>query len=101
MGCDYAPTEHTHDGICFEKITPVGGVTLSENEISYSCYANISETDCALMLNYYPSAGTSIGHWVSDKTCEDWCTNEIDELINPLFALDTLIYYVPECEIIE
>ena len=66
MGCDYAPTEHTHehnhdDGVCWDDSANIVDGVVMEG-VLYTCYTNYSEIDCS-------------GHafWISDMTCEEYC----------------------------
>ena len=95
MGCDYAPTEHSHehehthdDGICFTELSALislGGGTYPY----YECYQNRTQFDC------------SSSNWISDMTCEEYCSSKECDLEEAVDSAETVETVSCECTIIE
>ena len=62
VGCDYAPTEHTHDGICVKRVEE--GLL---SHVYYTCYSTWTEKDC---MSY-----GSIYEWYT-RSCDEFCAIE-------------------------
>ena len=73
MGCDYAPTEHTHNGystnICVQNYQSI-----------YYCYSNQTPAGCL--------ENTSLNYWFENTNCEEFCSG------TEIFCISTL----SECE---
>ena len=64
-GCDYAPTEHTHEGVCGRKWHS----TVSQ---SYRCYPDWDEKDCLTEELKYGDEDHVAVSWYY-MTCEEFC----------------------------
>ena len=95
IGCDYAPTEHSHehnhdDGVCWDDSANIVDGVVMEG-VLYTCYTNYSEIDCS-------------GHafWISDMTCEEYCSSKECDLEEAVDSDETVEETVScECTIIE
>ena len=61
-GCDYAPTDHTHSGVC------VGESTAQHISYYNYCYNNINQAFCIEKTN-----DIYVYSWIIDYTCEEFC----------------------------
>ena len=71
VGCDYAPTEHTHEpepeNICvIYELKSLGPGDVIE---LFRCYTDVSETICSA---YYVQ-DDSLKYWGDEYTCEEYC----------------------------
>jgi len=83
-GCDYAPTEHTHDeGVCVRYSTSV------HSEIDeFTCYnyPELTHKDC-LTANYT---------WYSNITCEEFCEEKWNVVLTGSDNPDSSICYIQD-----
>ena len=74
MGCDYAPTEHTHPepgGICAQWDGPSSSV--SSSQLIFSCTESKIRTECEAYSISSIEAGERPWFWGFYQTCEGWC----------------------------
>ena len=71
MGCDIAPTEHTHDGICIYKYHEP-----SLNSFYYTCLSTYQETDCMDKIVTFNDENNEAVEWFSNITCEEFCAQK-------------------------
>ena len=68
-GCDHAPTEHTHEGVCTEA-----NPTWDGHE-AQTCYTDWSERDCLAQELYYEKFSFTRSVAWYYMTCDEFCAD--------------------------
>ena len=80
VGCDYAPTEHTHEheGRCIEKdFTAADGDNGLPIGIYHRCFENWNEENCVdeayeTQINDL----TQVFIWIANVDCDEYCSSD-------------------------
>ena len=82
VGCDYAPTEHSHDGICAKRTTSFlhiyeGGGLATLGQDNYTCYSDWSEKKCLTeMVGTEADDDDHKSYSWFNMTCDEFCAVE-------------------------